>query len=461
MRFDALAGYCRQPEALFAAEELGWYSHGRERLLAALIRDRTDNDYGGIILAKDGLGRYRWVDGTKFESRIEDAEAQIRRLLAKTNKEADQRFHQGDEKGSPLDFFTPVAPQARLASDFRALASRRGYAPARGILKPMMHWYEDVDGNFVQQFQTSAFDARMWELYLFATFHEMGYAIDRIHAVPDFRCIGLFGSFTVEAVTVNPTRDKKGAVVAPPPSSTPEEQWAYLREYMPIKFAGPLTAKLDKKYWEKPGAQGQPFLLAIADFHSAGSMTMTRSALPVYLYGYDHKWAHTADGRLEITPVKVAEHRWGTKVVASGFFDLPNAEHVSAVIFSNSGTISKFNRMGLLAGFGPPSVRLIRRGFAVDPDPNASAPRPFAVEVEPGSYNESWAEGLDVFHNPRALHPVNPVMFPGAAHHRLLPNGQMDSLTPNWHPLSSHTYIFVKRNRRASRKKKAGRRVRS
>ena len=34
-------------------------------------------------------------------------------------------------------------------------------------------------------------DARIWELYLFAALVEMGYRIERIHAVPDFACVGL------------------------------------------------------------------------------------------------------------------------------------------------------------------------------------------------------------------------------------------------------------------------------
>lgn len=44
-RFNALAGYCRHPYTLVAAEELNWFEHGGERLLATLIRDRTDDDF--------------------------------------------------------------------------------------------------------------------------------------------------------------------------------------------------------------------------------------------------------------------------------------------------------------------------------------------------------------------------------------------------------------------------------
>jgi len=34
----------------------------------------------------------------------------------------------------------------------------------------------------------------------------------------------------------------------------------------------------------------------------------------------------------------------------------------------------------------------------------------------PPNYKEAWIEGMDVFHNPRALHPLNPDLLPGAAH---------------------------------------------
>ena len=43
----------------------------------------------------------------------------------------------------------------------------------------MMRWHEDADGNLIEQFQTSGFDARIWELYLFAALSEAGYGIDR------------------------------------------------------------------------------------------------------------------------------------------------------------------------------------------------------------------------------------------------------------------------------------------
>lgn len=174
----------------------------------------------------------------------------------------------------------------------------------------------------------------------------------------------------------------------------------------------------------------------------------------MYLYGYDHDWDYDRRGHLHIHPRKVETHRWGDKVIPSGFFDLPGAENVSAVLFSNSGTIAKFNRMGVLAGFGSPKVRLIREGLAFDHDPNAAVPRRFRRIVNAPGYVETWVEGLDVFHNPRARYPIEPRTLPGAGHHRVLPDGLIASLTPDWHPLSSVTIVFVDEN--ASRQEATG-----
>ena len=50
-------------------------------------------------------------------------------------------------------------------------------------------------------------------------------------------------------------------------------------------------------------------------------------------------------------------------------------------------------------------------------DNNAVLPAPFYLEIKQGLMTEPWAEGLSMFHNPKALHPVDPDMFPGVAHH--------------------------------------------
>jgi hypothetical protein len=211
---------------------------------------------------------------------------------------------------------------------------------------------------------------------------------------------------------------------------------------MPIRYAGPLTAKLGKKYWDKENVQGRPLAFAIQDFHAPNSMVSSRTALPTYLYGTVWDWKKEGEG-LVITPKKVEQHQWGQKTVQSGFFSLPGAENVSAVIANASATISKFDRMGVLAGFGSKRVRLIREGTAVNPDPNSELPRVFVHDVNAPGYSETWVEGMDVYHNPSALHPLHPAMLPGAAHHWLRDDGQLESRVPAWQPFGSITRIFV------------------
>lgn len=68
-----------------------------------------------------------------------------------------------------------------------------------------MRWYDDVDGNFIEQFQTPGFDARVWELYLFAVLTEAGFTVSRPKPATDLLAVGPRGDFTVEATAINPT----------------------------------------------------------------------------------------------------------------------------------------------------------------------------------------------------------------------------------------------------------------
>jgi len=439
VRFDALAGYARKPMIRILAEELAWFEHADERVLGLVNRDRADNDFGGHIFGKDKRGRFRWIAGTDFKETPHLARISLRLEMERQAALPDEEYYQGDEQGEPVDFFVAFADPAKLHPSFVNLRDLEVYSPAKGIIQPMMRWYEDADGNFIEQFQTTGFDTRIWELYLFAAFSELNLEITRIHAIPDFCCVNPFGEFCVEAVTVNPSRDKTGDIVPPPPIDTPEQLDDYLKAYMPLRFAGVLTAKLAKRYWEKEHVAGKPLIFAVADFSSPGSMSHTRSAFERYVFGVEHDWERDARGKLVITPKSVGTLKWGTKEVPAGFFDLPDSENISAVLFSNSGTISKFNRMGKLAGFGSERVDLVRLGTRVNHDPDAVAPIGFQVNVGELGYTESWSEGIAIWHNPKAKHPLDPDLVPGVAHHFLLPDGNVRSLTPEWFPLGSIT----------------------
>jgi hypothetical protein len=251
----------------------------------------------------------------------------------------------------------------------------------------------------------------------------------------------LAGSFFNEAVTVGPTvRDGRSVETAKPHNEA--ELRRYMTHYLPIKFAGPLTKKLSRRYWEQAHIGRRPIVLAIADFHYPMSITWSQTGLVTYLYGYAHKWHHDDQGKLVIDPERIQEHSWGAKTVPSGFFNLPDSEHISAVISSRAATISKFNRMGLKAGFGSPRVRMIRKGKRYVDDPNRAEPEDFVVAVHEPKYEESWAEGLEVYHNPLAANPIDPEMLPGGTHH-FLKNGQVITYCCGSQTFGSLTFISL------------------
>ena len=74
----------------------------------------------------------------------------------------------------------------------------------------------------------------------------------------------------------------------------------------------------------------------------------------------------------------------------------------------------------------------------MDPDPNASEGAPYLHFVTEG-YPETWIEGMDVYHNPNALHLLDPALLPGAAHHKLMAGGHIQTTFTGWKPVASST----------------------
>jgi hypothetical protein len=351
-------------------------------------------------------------------------------LLSTSAGKPAEQFHQGDEKGNRVDFFEPTVAPDKMAPTFRILLEQRGYTSARGILEAMTYYFEDPDGNFVQQFQTAGFDARFWELYLYAAFTELGYALDRQHAAPDFHCVGPLGDFFVEATTVNPSYQ--------PPEIDDNNRDQYYSEYVPIKFGSALRSKLEKRYWELPHVQGKPLALAIQDFHTLGAMTWSNTALREYLYGIRQNEDPAAPGRITSQPIEA--YKWQDKIIPAGFFKQSGTEHISAVIANPEGTISKFNRMGFISNFGDRDIHMMRRGLAYQGE---TSPQLFVVtEIDSDKYSESWCEGLEVFHNPRARIPLPEISLPQAAH-TTVRDRQIVSSHPPFFPVGSLTLVLT------------------
>lgn len=63
------------------------------------------------------------------------------------------------------DLFEPIVPEDRLHLSFKSLRGSSKHVGARALMNSLFAEFKDSDGNFVEQFQTTAFDARFFELY--------------------------------------------------------------------------------------------------------------------------------------------------------------------------------------------------------------------------------------------------------------------------------------------------------
>ena len=123
------------------------------------------------------------------------------------------------------------------------------------------------------------------------------------------------------------------------------------------------------------------------------------------------------------------------------FFEQPGAEHIRAVMFTNSNTHSKFSRMGYQQEFGTDRFEIHRKGLCFTPDPDAKDPSYFAYRLAQPPLVEWWGQGLVVHHNPNALFPLPKDFFSGAMQ-AYIEDGQYKADIPEWHPFVSKTFIF-------------------
>ena len=108
----------------------------------------------------------------------------------------------------------------------------------------------------------------------------------------------------------------------------------HIEQELPIRLGSALFSKLAKRYWEQPHVADLPLVVAVESFASEDSLLFSETALAAYLFGRRAVAQRLADGTLFVTSEEIDSHQHGSKTIPSGFFyDQPEAEHVSAVLF--------------------------------------------------------------------------------------------------------------------------------
>lgn len=324
----------------------------------------------------------------------------------------------------------PIAPGARrrapllevgprgMSPEFELLACTISHLPALMALGECYLALPKPDANFVSDLQTGNFASRLFELYLLACFREQGLAVHQDYVSPDFRIEAGGMECWIEAVTAN--SETPGAGGIGPWVHAPEDRVERLTGSAAERFAKTLRGKLQRNYQDLEHVRGRPLAIALADFHESGSMVWSRPALAAYLYGFLADVEGEGEHRRAVaTPIK---HLTGKHAIPAGLFRDPNFAHISAIIFSNGATLSKFNRMGFLAGWQPPGMTMTRSGDLFDRTPGALEAIAFEMVVGSSEYEtlwpggEAWCQELEVYHNPLATHPIPFDLIPGATH---------------------------------------------
>jgi hypothetical protein len=232
MRFEALT-YAKHPYAELTGRETEWYSDSKENVLGAVVLDLIDHDWSWVVLGRDEIGLFRAIDFDVSNPSPSKAREILRERMRKHLATGGSTFPQWDVTRKKNLLFEPTVSAEKLGKHFKILFDIHHQA-ARGIIRGIEYALADVDGNFAEQFQTRAFNARLWELFIFAFLHEQRVILNCDFNRPDFVGTKFGFDFCLEAATVN-----SSTVLSEPAPQTPEEVARLLPDFMPIKFGSP------------------------------------------------------------------------------------------------------------------------------------------------------------------------------------------------------------------------------
>lgn len=115
--------------------------------------------------------------------------------------------------------------------------------PAYIVLEELAYWFKDPDGIFIRDFQSDAFNSRLFELYLNVVFYELDFEMSREYNQPDFLLSKFGKEIAVEAVSIAETEDP--LVKKAFNDEQMDEIRTHVLKVMPFKFARSLLKKSD------------------------------------------------------------------------------------------------------------------------------------------------------------------------------------------------------------------------
>jgi len=322
-----------------------------------------------------------------------------------------------------VELFIPVVAPERFHPNFKnaLLPGREG---EREVVTAWLEGFKDRDGKLVTEFQTT-FNSTFWEIYLHAVFREYGFEIDWRHSSPDFVVNTPNGGIVVEAVTANaaqgavPEWEKPGMMTG---NVRYKNFWPLNREAI-IRLSNALLSKLNKHRASYAGmghVKGKPFVVAVAPFEQPDFQYQYDRPMRALLYdeyvdetAYFKNPGAFPNGPPSVKLVSIEKDNGAT--IDLGIFNNDDWREVSAVIFSCVATWGKTVAMS-----NRPAVGFVNTSWGTD-ETGKCEPRIARI----GTPSETVTDGLQVFHNPHALIPLDLKVFrrSGVVQHYVTPYG--------------------------------------
>jgi hypothetical protein len=301
-----------------------------------------------------------------------------------------------------MRLFDPIVGAEQQHPNFQLLL-RAGNSFNFAVLNDSAKGFFDRDGKFVEEFQTT-FNSCFWELYLFAVLKEYGMPVDFSKASPDF-CVPSL-NFNIEATSASNAQGTEPENAQQSSTPPPDLNAFNLRSI--IRVSNSLTAKHLKyveSYAKLDHVKDRAYVVAVTNFDQPFSFIACQRPIEAVLYGYyvnEERYLATGrESRIEGEELLRVFKDSGSPIDL-GLFCTPAYKEISAVIFNGCATMGKVRALS-----ADPNPRIIFTALRLNPASN----KPHFIKQPKQEYKENLLDGLRIYHNPFATHPLEPGLF--------------------------------------------------
>lgn len=304
-----------------------------------------------------------------------------------------------------MDLFSLVDKKEKLHHHFISTLDPTA-AGVRAVLSSWAEGFDDRDGKFVREFQTT-YNSCFWELYLFAVLKQLGIKVDFAFDAPDF--VSASHPIAVEAAiaghSINDpiTFPRTMALLA-------NKDMEARRKASIIRLSNAFHAKsraFRKRYVALPHMKDRSYIVAISNFGTQDSYLQADAPMQSLLFDIDkQKEVYKDNGA----------------AVPLGLFRSNAHAHISAVLYSSLATFGKARALG--NDEGDFTFRAMRK---------KEGEKPFYITASKADYKESLTDGLVLYTNPYAAIPLNAEVFKDPGIRRYVANAK-GGFDASFHP---------------------------